>query len=66
MIGTNHLLEERQAEFYFARRDGAPAGVIADLRREVASLERRYEDSIRAMIEATRCEGFQCPEVAES
>ncbi|MGH3111525.1 MAG: hypothetical protein ACRDQT_11475 [Gaiellaceae bacterium] len=61
MTRTNHLLEKRQADLYFATRDGAPAVVLADLRREVASLERKYAKGIEAMNEALRCEGSDCP-----
>ncbi|MGH3134026.1 MAG: hypothetical protein ACRDNY_09865 [Gaiellaceae bacterium] len=61
MTRTNHLLEQRQADLYFATRAGAPAGVIADLRKAVASLERQYADAIEAMIEAMRCQASECP-----
>ena len=61
MTRTNHLLEKRQADLYFVTRDGAPAVVIADLRREVASLERKYAEGIEAMNEALRCEASDCP-----
>ena len=61
MTRTNHLLEQRQADLYFATRDGASAEIIGDLRREVASLERQYADRIEAMIEALRCEAPDCP-----
>ena len=62
MTRINHLLEARQADLSYARQGGAPPGVIADLRRQVASLERGYADAIDAMSEATPCEA--CPEAA--
>jgi hypothetical protein len=49
MTRVNHLLEERQAALSFAKRAGAPACVIADLRGQVATLERQYADAIAAM-----------------
>lgn len=62
MTTANHVLEQRQADLYFARKDSAPASLIADLRREVASLERQYADAIEAMIEASRCKAYCSPE----
>ena len=52
MTGANHLLEARQAALFFATRAGAPVGVVADLRRQVATLEKRYAYAITAMSRA--------------
>jgi hypothetical protein len=49
MVRSNHLLEQRQSELFFATRDGHPPSVIAALRRQVASLEREYANAIDAM-----------------
>jgi hypothetical protein len=49
---ANHLLEARQAELARVLRTGASERSIAELRLEVASLERRYAAAIRAMASA--------------
>jgi hypothetical protein len=52
MTRANHLMESRQAAVSLAKRAGAPACVIAGLRAEAATLERRYADAIAAMSRA--------------
>jgi hypothetical protein len=49
---ANHLLEARQAELARELRTGASERTIAELRLEVALLERRYAAAIRAMASA--------------
>ena len=62
MAHANHLLEQRQADLFFASEEAAPVEVVADLRREVAALERSYAAAIVAMAETARCEASYCPE----
>jgi len=61
MVRMNHLLEERQADLFFARQEGAPAVVIDDLGRQVAALDRNYVEAMVAMAEAPRRPGYGLP-----
>jgi hypothetical protein len=48
----NHLMEARHTELALAIRIGASRDSIAELRVEVASLERQYAAAISAMRDA--------------
>jgi hypothetical protein len=52
MTRINHLMEARQTELALAVRTGASRQSIAELRVEVASLERQYIAAIGAMSDA--------------
>src|SRR6266508_4228355 len=54
MRRINHLYEDRQALLSYALQWGAPPRVVAHLRREVAWLERRYDDASEALIDAAQ------------